>query len=141
MHYAVHWDGDPEDVRVTTSGVAAVDELDAMMRAVIADPRWRDGLKVLIDHSQTDWSVFGVGDLNRRAALVEEIADRIGRQQVAFVASNRLNEEIAKMLGARLSQIGFIAKAFVSVDEAREWLRHDPDLATADAKPAQEPIS
>jgi hypothetical protein len=135
MHWSVQWGGDPEDVRVTTSGVANVEDLDGMMREVIADPAWRDGMKILLDHTQTDWSVFGVGDLDRRAALVEDISDRIGRQQIAFVVTGRLNQEIAKMLGARLSDIGFVAKAFVSLDEARGWLREEPDLATADAKP------
>jgi hypothetical protein len=136
MHYAVQWGGSPEDLRVTTSGVAEVGDLDAMMREVVAAPEWRDGMKILLDHTQTDWSVFGVGDLDRRAALVEEIADRIGRQQVAFVVRDRLNQEIGKMLGARLSGIGFVAKAFVSLDDARAWLREEPDLATADAKPS-----
>ena len=135
MHWSVQWGGDPEDVRVTTSGVANVEDLDGMMREVIADPAWRDGMRILLDHTQTDWSVFGVGDLDRRAALVEDISDRIGRQQIAFVVTGRLNQEIAKMLGARLSDIGFVAKAFVSLDEARGWLREEPDLATADAKP------
>ncbi len=135
MHWSVQWGGDPEDVRVTTAGVANVEDLDGMMREVIADPAWRDGMKILLDHTQTDWSVFGVGDLDRRAALVEDISDRIGRQQIAFVVTGRLNQEIAKMLGARLSDIGFVAKAFVSLDEARGWLREEPDLATADAKP------
>jgi hypothetical protein len=135
MHWSVQWGGDPEDVRVTTSGVANVEDLDGMMREVIADPAWRDGMKILLDHTQTDWSVFGVGDLDRRAALVEDISDRIGRQQIAFVVTGRLNQEIAKMLGARLSDIGFVAKAFVSLDEARGWLREEPDLTTADAKP------
>jgi hypothetical protein len=135
MHWSVQWGGDPEDLRVTTSGVASVEDLDAMMREVIADPQWREGMKIMLDHTQTDWSVFGVGDLDRRAALVEEISDRIGRQQIAFVVTGLLNQEIGKMLGARLSDIGFVAKAFVSLDEARDWLREEPDLATADAKP------
>jgi hypothetical protein len=135
MHWAVQWDGDPEDLCVTTSGVASVEDLDGMMRETIADPQWRDGMKILLDHTQTDWSVLGSGDLDRRAALVENIADGIGRQQVAFVVTGRLNQEIGKMLGARLSEIGFVAKAFVSLDEARDWLRSEPDLAAVDARP------
>src|SRR3954468_4912971 len=136
MHWSVQWGGDPEDVRVTTSGVASVEDLDGMMKEVIADPQWRHGMKIMLDHTQTDWSVFGVGDLDRRAALVEGLSDRIGRQQIAFVVTGRLNQEIGKMLGARLSDIGFVAKAFVSLDEARNWLREEPDLTTADAKPS-----
>jgi hypothetical protein len=133
MHWAVQWGGDPEDLRVTTSGVAAVDDLDAMMREAIADPQWRDGMKILIDHTQTDWAVFGAGDLQRRAELIGEIADPIGSQQVAFVVNGRLNHEIAKMLGARLGPgVGIVGKAFTSLDEAREWLRSEPDLADVD---------
>jgi hypothetical protein len=133
MHYALTWGGDPEDLRVTTSGVAAVDDLDAMMRDAIADERWREGQKILIDHTQTDWSVLGAADLQRRASLIGEIADGIGRQQVAFVVSGTLNQEIGKMLGMRLGRnVGIVAKTFTSLPEAREWLRHEPDLATVD---------
>jgi hypothetical protein len=136
MHFAVQWGGSPEDLTVTTSGVAEVEDLDAMMREVISAPEWREGMKILLDHTQTDWSALGAGDLDRRAALVEEIADRIGRQQVAFVVKGRLNQEIGKMLGARMSEIEFVGKAFVSLDDARAWLREEPDLDTADAKPS-----
>jgi hypothetical protein len=133
VHYIVRWEGDPEDVSITTSGVAVVRDLDAMMKEVIADERYRDGLKILIDHTQTDWSILGAADLQMRADLIGEIADPIGRQQVAFVVSGRLNHEIAKMLGARLGpEVGIVAKAFTSLDEARDWLRHEPDLADVD---------
>src|SRR4051812_50016024 len=74
MHWAVQWGGGPEDLRVTTSGVAAVDDLDAMMREAIADPQWRDGMKILIDHTQTDWAGFGAGDLQRRGGRLRGVA-------------------------------------------------------------------
>jgi hypothetical protein len=133
MHYLMTWGGEPEDLLVTTSGVAVVDDLDAMMREAIVDTRWRDGMKILIDHTQTDWAILGAGDLQRRADLIGEIADRIGHQQVAFVVRGRLDNEIAKMLGARLGpEVAIVAKTFTSLPEAREWLRHEPDLADVD---------
>jgi len=137
MHYAVTWGGDPEDVTITTSGVVVVEELDAMMKAVIADPRWvGDGTKVLIDHMQTDWSALGSRDLDTRAGLVEAISDQIGAAQVAFVVTGQLNVEIGKMLGARIDGVRFTAKAFTSLDDAREWLRHEPDLDDVDVRPS-----
>jgi hypothetical protein len=136
MHYTVTWGGDPEDVTITTSGVVVVHELDAMMKDVVADPRWGgDGTKVLLDHTQTDWSAVGSRDLDVRAGLVEAIAHEIGAAQVAFVVTGQLNVEIGKTLGARISGVAFTAKAFTSLDEAREWLRHEPDLDDVDVRP------
>src|SRR5689334_10918740 len=112
MHHTVTWGPDPDDITITTSGVVVVEELDAMMQDVVAEARWHDGMKVLLDHRQSDWSVLGSGDLDARADLVEAISHKIGSAQVAFVVSGRLNQEIGKMLGARIDGVQFTAKAF-----------------------------
>jgi hypothetical protein len=108
-----------------------------MMKDVVSDPRWGgDGTKVLLDHTQTDWSAVGSRDLDVRAGLVEAIAHEIGAAQVAFVVTGQLNVEIGKMLGARINDVAFTAKAFTSLDEARGWLRDEPDLDDVDVKPS-----
>jgi len=133
VHYALTWGGDPEDLRITTSGVASVEDLDAMMREAVADPRWHDGMKILTDHSQTDWAVLGAGDLRRRGAQLGDMADAIGHQQLAFVLGKVLDREIAKTLARFVgSNVGIVAKTFTSLDEARAWLRREPDLADVD---------
>jgi hypothetical protein len=43
VEFAISWTGEPEDVTVTTSGDASVEDLDAMAQAVFADDRYRDG--------------------------------------------------------------------------------------------------
>lgn len=55
MKYEIAWEGDPEDVLITTSGDATVEDLHAMARAEMADPCFREDLTALIDHTDTRW--------------------------------------------------------------------------------------
>lgn len=55
MVYEIEFtDSGPFDVIVTTSGVPSLLELEAGRRRVLADPRFRPGMKVLIDHSHLE---------------------------------------------------------------------------------------
>jgi hypothetical protein len=55
MVYEIEFtDSGPFDVIVTTSGVPSLPELEAGRRRVLADSRFRPGMKVLIDHSRLE---------------------------------------------------------------------------------------
>ena len=123
MDYRIDWDGDIEDVRFTTSGDADVDKLDAMVEEFLADPRFREGLKILLDHRDCRWVGLSANDVRRRADLQRAKRDRIGYQQIAFVVDSPQEYGMARMLGAYLDgQVSFVAHAFTSIDEARAWL-------------------
>jgi hypothetical protein len=123
VEYRIDWDADVEDVRFTTSGDADVDKLDAMTREFLADPRFREGLKILLDHRECRWIGLSAEDIRRRADLQREKRDELGYQQIAFVVSKPEEYGMARMLAAYLDgQVDFVAQAFVSIDEARVWL-------------------
>lgn len=124
MEFAISWSGDPEDVTVTTSGDASVEDLDAMVRAILADARYRDGLAILIDHSETRWSRLTAQDARRRAQLIERQAEEIGRQRVAFVVSAAADFGVGRMLTSLIDgRADFESRIFYSADDARSWLR------------------
>ena len=127
MEFSISWDGEPEDVTVTTTGPTSVEELDAMVRALVADERYRAGLCILIDHSEAQWSSLSMADARRRAALLEEQASELGQPRVAFVVSRTADFGVGRMM--QLMTEGkalFESRIFYSTDEARTWLR-DPE--------------
>jgi hypothetical protein len=110
-----------------TTGPASVEELDAMVRALVSDERYRPGLSVLIDHSESQWSNLSMADARRRATLLEEQASELGQPRVAFVVSQAADYGVGRMMqlmteGKTLMR----SRIFYSTDEARAWLR-DPE--------------
>ncbi|HEV2590535.1 MAG TPA: STAS/SEC14 domain-containing protein [Gaiellaceae bacterium] len=127
MEYRIDWNGGAEDVLLTTSGDADVDALDAMVEELLVDPRFREGLKILLDHRKCRWIALETKDVCRRAELQQSKRDRIGYQQIAFVVDAPEEYGMARMLGAFLDgQVRFVAHAFTSIDEARAWLTATP---------------
>src|SRR4051812_24422662 len=98
MEFTISWGGDPEDVTVTTAGAATVEELDAMVRQIMADDRYRPGLSALVDHSRAQWSNLSVEDVRRRADLLQMQADALGNPRVAFVVSQAADFGVGRML-------------------------------------------
>jgi hypothetical protein len=124
VEFTISWDGEPEDVTVTTSGDASVEDLDAMTRAVLAEERYREGLAILIDHSETRWSRLSAQDARRRVQLLERQAEQIGRQRVAFVVSGAADFGVGRMLTLLVEGRADIeSRIFYSADDARAWLR------------------
>ena len=124
MECEIHWGGDPEDVHVVASGRATVDELDAWVQEVLADPRFRPGLRVLVDHRLADLTGLTPDDLAHRADLLARDAERIGHHRVAWVATRKVDFGLGRVLDALIrDRTRFDTELFDDVDAARAWLR------------------
>jgi hypothetical protein len=126
VDYEITWGGDPEDVSVTTSGRVTIEELDGWAQEVLADPRYRPGLRVLVDHRGSLWDHLTPDDLRRRSELVARDAERIGphRNQIAMVASRPVDYGLGRMLEMMIearTDVDF--QVFYDIDDARAWLR------------------
>jgi hypothetical protein len=49
--WRIEFGGNPQDVTITTDGIASCHRFSAMSLELVEDPRWRLGMTVLIDHS------------------------------------------------------------------------------------------
>ena len=125
MEYQIIWDGDPEDVMVITSGDATAEELDAMVQEGMVDPRFRHGMKILLDHTALRLWAMSNEDVVRRADLVKRDAESLGMQRVAFVTGSPVDFGIGRMLQGLTAGTGLQVGVFDSVAPAREWLRDD----------------
>jgi hypothetical protein len=131
MEYTITWvDGDHEDLRIETSGPIDIEGLHGAVETALADPRWRPGLKILVDHSRATWHSLDPELVRLRAELIIGQADRIGEQRIAFVVGNRTDFGIARLLyaflGAGDERIRFRAEPFTSLAAARAWLSDAP---------------
>src|SRR5579885_1961046 len=98
MDFTISWHGDPEDVWMKTYGVASVADLDAMVGEAVTDPRWRSGMNVLLDHTDSDWSSMPLSEIEERARLLIRMSDRIGPQRCAFVVGDASSYGVGRLL-------------------------------------------
>jgi hypothetical protein len=134
MQYEIVWGGDPEDLLVTTRGTATLDELSFWIREAICDPRYRPGMRVLVDHREVDWSGLTPEDIRTHVAAFTVDAERIGHSYCAMVMGKPVDFGIARMKEQYAeADPTFEAEiqVFASVDDARRWLGTVP--APADA--------
>jgi hypothetical protein len=124
VEHEITWGGEPEDVSVETSGSASVEGLHAMAQAIMADPRFRPRLKILIDHSGINLGVLSVQDAQRRVELLADDAGRMGPQHVAIVVGQAASYGVMRMFELLMGdRTRLSVRLFYSQEEAREWLR------------------
>jgi len=123
VEYELTWGGNAEDLLIRTSGAATVPEMNAMVETVLADERFRPGLKVLVDHREAGFTGFTTEHLRKRADQAawqlrqgkpSKVAIVVGRD--IFVVAGRLLESFIR---ARTS-IAF--RTFRTVEDARAWI-------------------
>lgn len=129
MKHEIIWGGDPEDASVTTWGTATIEGLDAWVLEGLSDPRYRPGMRILVDHSRLDWSGLTPKDIHQRVELFAREAGRSGPVSVAVVMRAPVDFGIARMEQAFIElhpEIQIDLGVFFSVEDAREWLRALP---------------
>ena len=122
MDFTIEFGGEPQDVTVTTFGIADVEGSRRLYSALASHPRYRAGLLILADHSALEMSRLTDLDLERIAAAITESDWNLPPRAVAIVASNlethaRAREAVAH-LGGSLSH----RRVFVTREEALAWL-------------------
>jgi hypothetical protein len=136
MDFELQWGGDPEDLLVTASGIATVEDF-VPLKTAIADPRWRPPMRVLLDFRQVDWSRMSAADVERRVGLLVQNTDRIGRCYTAVAVTRDLDYGMVRMQQALSERrVPYELEVFRSVDEARGWLRQVPLEENPQAAPA-----
>ena len=136
MEHEITWGGDPEDVYVTISGVATVEGLDIWVQELLADPGFRPGLRVLVDERRLDWSQMHSEDIERRVDLIAKDTARFGDAYAAMVVGTQVDYGVTRIEQAHVDsrpELRPRLRVFLSVEEAREWLR---ERAAAETRPA-----
>jgi hypothetical protein len=122
MEFTIEFGGGPQDVTVTTFGIADVDGSRRLYAALASDPRYRAGMLILADHSALEMSRLTDLDLERIAAAITESDWNLPPRAVAIVTPNleahvRAREAVAHLGGSRSNRRVFIAR-----EQAVAWL-------------------
>ena len=119
---------------MTTRGSVTPDDLDAMWGEALADSRWSKGLRVLIDHMGADRKLLTAVEVERRAMTVRERAEEIGCQKIAVVVPEGFDLWLFEALVLD-GEVGFRARGFSSLGEARQWLALPLEESPTDVAP------
>jgi len=122
VEFTIEFGGGPQDVTVTTFGIADVDGTRRLYAALASDPRYRVGMLILADHSALEMSRLTDLDLERIAAAISESDWNLPPRAVAIVASKmethlRAREAVAHLGGSQSKR-----RVFTSRDAALAWL-------------------
>lgn len=128
MSYRIEFGDGPFEVVVTLQGRTGWEELADIDPAVIADPRFRDGVNVLYDYSALEPTGAGGGDEVRAMAMRDgssEALERVGR--IAVVAPHDAVFGISRMwltfLDERVASRATVVRARA---DAYDWLAAQP---------------
>ena len=132
MEHAIEFGGAPQDVTIRTSGPATAAGLIAFVTELVADPRFRPGMAVLVDHSDLDARPLTGADIRAMADVVIKLDDRIGTSRVAILVPNPLTFGYARMYELHAAETQLHSRVFYSRDDALKWLAKPPVATEAD---------
>jgi hypothetical protein len=126
MNWTIEFGGTPEDVVVTTHGVATREGFVGFNTDLVSDPRWRAGMSVLLDHSDLDATQLTGEDVEGIAEFIStELAARLGPVTTAIVFPDPYGRGVAAVSVQMLlsPQSTMRIRSFPSRELARDWLR------------------
>jgi hypothetical protein len=122
VQYEIEFGDAPHDVTVTTSGSANVNGLIGFVTDLVADPRYRPGMCILVDHTALDARSLRTADIQALADTVVRLDNEIGASRVAIVVPNALTFGFARMYELRASRAQVRSRVFYSRADALAWL-------------------
>ena len=137
--YTVTWDSEPEDVLVTATGTVTPATVAAYTKEVVADPRFRPGMRCVIDYSDADLAQLSQSDLDERLSMMSRDAQPFAGSRLAIVVARAVDFGIMRMVHTRgdlvLEREGveIERQVFRTLAEARAWLGAIADDAPAGA--------
>lgn len=126
MEYEITWGGDPEDACVTSRGKVSLEGFVAWMQEGLSDPRYHDGMSIIVDHRELDFSDMLPQDVQERLELFRRETNRVGRIRAAMVMRSAVDFGLARMYEAYVEMqpdLQIEIGVFTSIEDAREWLR------------------
>jgi hypothetical protein len=123
MEYTIEFSGSAaQDVTVVTSGVATPEDLSGYIQALVDDPRFRPGMRILADHQLMDASALSAGDVRAQAEMMKGLDARIGPSWIAMVVPSTLEFGFARMYQSHTTETQAQAEVFYTRHAALAWL-------------------
>lgn len=130
MHHTIEFvEGGPAGVVITTGGAASLEGFARMNGDLLADPRFRPGMRIVVDHSQLDATSLTRDKIDEIRRSVEQLDDRLGDSSVAIVVPDAFTFDLARMSVPLEDEVRLRVHIFVNREDALAWLWEQPRLA------------
>ncbi len=108
---------------VTTEGQGDVTGIVAFLDDLIADPQWRPGLHILLDHRRLDIATITTEGIEQVSHYFRKIGPRLGGGSIALVMHKDIDFGIARAWElVTEAHVDMRIGVFRSLEEARRWL-------------------
>ena len=124
LEFELNWDSSgPEDLLLTTRGIASAEGIAAYRQAINADARLRPDILILVDHRELDWSQMTSPQIRTESSVFQRDARPLGNATMAVVMGSTLDFGLMRMLHSQIPADVEIERAvFYSIEDARAWL-------------------
>jgi hypothetical protein len=122
VEYRIEFEGTPQDVTITTSGPATAKGLIGFVTDLVASPRYRPGMSILVDHTALDARPLTAADIQALADAVVRLDEQIGSSRAAIVVPDSLTFGFARMYEHHAEAAQVRSKVFYSRSDALAWL-------------------
>jgi hypothetical protein len=123
VDYTIDFDDAPADVVLTTRGEASAERFDAMIRELVAHPRFRPNLVILVDHTQLNLNALSNDDVRRVADTTREVADALQAALLVIVTPSVIGFGLARMWQSLVDDLAIDAAVAMSRQEAEDRIR------------------
>jgi hypothetical protein len=137
VNYSIEFGGVPQDVTITTFGMADADGLIGFVRDLVANPRFRPGMLILVDHMSIDASKLTGADVRAQAGVVVGLSEKLGPSKVAIVVPTPLTFGYARMYEHHAAETQLHSRVFYSRRDALAWL--ESERSSAESQTAAPP--
>jgi hypothetical protein len=128
VEFAIEFGGDPQDVTITTSGLADVAGFKRLTQELVSHPSFRPRLAILVDNSALDETRMSERDAEEAVQPLLERDWNFPPQAVAIVVSTPHSFARAGLAAAYLGVLKAPRGIFYSREEALAWLREQKSL-------------
>lgn len=122
MNWTIEYGDGPAEEAVRTSGVASRKGFIRLNHELVANPRWRPGMTVLVDHTALDTSLLTGADVDAISDAVIELDDRFGPAAIAVVAADPFMRGLSEVSARYVAPSQPVFGSFSSHDQALQWL-------------------
>ncbi len=115
---------------ITTDGQGNVDGIIAFLDDIVAHPRWRPGLNILLDHRRLDIAPITVEGIDRVSGYFQTLSHKLGDGKISLVMNRDIDFGIARAWELVTREyVDMEIGVFRSIEEARRWLVPSQDAA------------
>lgn len=117
-------------IKAVATGIIRADDLQGLIRSLLADSALVPGLRGLYDASNAEPDIT-VLQLAEVAGEVRQLLNR-GLGRIAIVAQSQTNYRVAKTFTVLAQAIGINVDVFRELSEAEAWLAEDNGISGTD---------